>query len=285
MSIPQQVSDPANVLRFGLYSVHLDTKDTAPPELVGEAEVHLHEIIKAMMVIDVVSLRLDGRVVASLDLEFAFMYGSMGFCYSTQLENAAFDASRDLGRSMFPRLTLPEERDGEVLVPMPQHAPAFVPWTCSTVTHWDEQLQRLPPVWPPAAPTQFTESVHAEVRRILTDYVPITSRPDRLAFLRRLIRGTPVREPDEGESGAGDDRPADQHHGSDPGPAQLSTTPTDAGRPQLSERPPAASEHGARRGTAARRRSTGGGGAGNAASRVLFTARSAWFRDDGPATR
>ena len=48
-------------------------------------EVHLHEIIQAMMVIDVLPLSLNGSQVAELYLEFAFMYGALGFLYSTQV--------------------------------------------------------------------------------------------------------------------------------------------------------------------------------------------------------
>ena len=53
--------------------------------LSGMVEVHLHEIIQAMMVIDVLPISLNNKQVADLYLEFAFMYGALGFHYSTQV--------------------------------------------------------------------------------------------------------------------------------------------------------------------------------------------------------
>ena len=53
-------------------------------------EVHLHEIIQAMMAIDVLPLSLRNKQVASVNLEIAFMYGALGFHYSTQVRRALY---------------------------------------------------------------------------------------------------------------------------------------------------------------------------------------------------
>ena len=59
--------------------------DVCACSLSGMVEVHLHELIQAMMVIDVLPLSMNHKQVATLYLEFAFMYGAMGFHYSTQV--------------------------------------------------------------------------------------------------------------------------------------------------------------------------------------------------------
>ncbi|KAF0294165.1 C2 calcium-dependent domain-containing protein 6 [Amphibalanus amphitrite] len=137
LTVPQQLSDPKNVLKLELYRSLAGDGPSVEPRIMGMVEVHLHEIIQAMMVIDVLPLSLNGKHVADLYLEFAFMYGALGFHYSTQLENPGFNPNRDLARTMFPRVALPEDRDGEVLLPVPQYPPAFVPWTCPVTAHWD----------------------------------------------------------------------------------------------------------------------------------------------------
>ncbi|XP_043205672.1 C2 calcium-dependent domain-containing protein 6-like isoform X1 [Amphibalanus amphitrite] len=191
LTVPQQLSDPKNVLKLELYRSLAGDGPSVEPRIMGMVEVHLHEIIQAMMVIDVLPLSLNGKHVADLYLEFAFMYGALGFHYSTQLENPGFNPNRDLARTMFPRVALPEDRDGEVLLPVPQHPPAFIPWTCPVTTHWDEAVRRAPEGPEPTTQTGFTERVRSEVRHILDDYVPLRSRADRLAFLRKLVRGAP----------------------------------------------------------------------------------------------
>ncbi|KAF0307486.1 hypothetical protein FJT64_021209 [Amphibalanus amphitrite] len=83
--VPQQLSDPKNVLKLELYRSLAGDGPSVEPRIMGMVEVHLHEIIQAMMVIDVLPLSLNGKHVADLYLEFAFMYGALGFHYSTQV--------------------------------------------------------------------------------------------------------------------------------------------------------------------------------------------------------
>ena len=56
---------------------------------------------------------------------------------------------------------------------------------------WAEAVQRVPEGAEPTFPARFGDRVRSEMNRILDDYVPLRSRGDRLAFLRKLVRGAP----------------------------------------------------------------------------------------------
>ncbi|XP_035657348.1 C2 calcium-dependent domain-containing protein 6-like [Branchiostoma floridae] len=103
------------------------------PSTVGNATLHLFDIVKQMFMSEDVQLQWKHHVVGELDLEICFVYGIFGFGQSHQLEQYDQEVKEILNHSMFCRLPPPEQRVSkhghcELLSSLPIGPPSFIPF-------------------------------------------------------------------------------------------------------------------------------------------------------------
>ncbi|XP_046841616.1 C2 calcium-dependent domain-containing protein 6-like isoform X3 [Xenia sp. Carnegie-2017] len=109
VGIASQMKHWSNQIVFSVLGFHKDNKNKL--KMIGKVSFHLHKLVKIGWSME--SYELTNRKkqkVGTVELEFAFAYGALGYGYSNQLENYVCSTEEAIRQSMLPRVH-PVEKD------------------------------------------------------------------------------------------------------------------------------------------------------------------------------
>ncbi|XP_062971955.1 cation channel sperm-associated targeting subunit tau [Elgaria multicarinata webbii] len=126
VKVPKRKSDPRNRIVLELVSFE-GPKDF--PRLFGNVTMHLYEVIQKQSFTEICAMRIRNMVFCTVEVEFMFCYGSLGYGYSHQLKLPGVDPAKAVEYSMFLRVPPPEDRKdatSNVIKPQRMDYPAFL---------------------------------------------------------------------------------------------------------------------------------------------------------------
>ena len=188
-------SDRCNFLRLEV--IVLDTDKPETHTIICMREIHIFEVIRAMLEIRTLELRNMDRQIGELDLEFCFQYGAFGYGVSNQFENRQKTFKDQVTHSMFHRSKPPENRcEYEYDIIQCKHIghPYYIPFERkSEIQPVGEDLgldfkvhgnQIIP------QPSHVMTRVLGPLRKRQQEFSQITNRRQRLDYLRNLFHTT-----------------------------------------------------------------------------------------------
>ena len=101
-------NDPTNVVRLEVAVFDPDTP--RKHRILAAKEVHMYDIIKNMYLVEKYEFMRIQTLIAEVDVEMCFSYGTFGYGYSNQFENRLTQSKEILSHSMFPRIDPPPKR-------------------------------------------------------------------------------------------------------------------------------------------------------------------------------
>ncbi|XP_042310523.1 C2 calcium-dependent domain-containing protein 6 isoform X11 [Sceloporus undulatus] len=107
VKVPKQKSDPRNRITLELVGFE-GPKDF--PRLFGNVTMHLYDVIQKQSFTEICAMRIRNMVFCTVEVEFMFCYGCLGYGYSHQLKLPGTDPAQAVAYSMFLRVPPPEER-------------------------------------------------------------------------------------------------------------------------------------------------------------------------------
>ncbi|KAM6463240.1 cation channel sperm-associated targeting subunit tau isoform 3-T3 [Liasis olivaceus] len=125
VKVPKQKSDPRNKIVLELVGFE-GPKDF--PRLFGNVTMHLYEIIQQSF-IETCPMRIRNMIFCTVEVQFMFCYGCLGYGYSHQLKLPGSDPAQAVAYSMFLRVPPPEDRKdhaSNVIKPLHMDYPAFL---------------------------------------------------------------------------------------------------------------------------------------------------------------
>ncbi|XP_063174056.1 cation channel sperm-associated targeting subunit tau-like [Candoia aspera] len=107
VKVPKQKSDPRNRIVLELVGFE-GPKDF--PRLFGNVTMHLYEVIQKQSFIEMCPMRIRNMIFCTVEVQFMFCYGCLGYGYSHQLKLPGTDPAHAVAYSMFLRVPPPEDR-------------------------------------------------------------------------------------------------------------------------------------------------------------------------------
>ncbi|XP_042310435.1 C2 calcium-dependent domain-containing protein 6 isoform X3 [Sceloporus undulatus] len=188
VKVPKQKSDPRNRITLELVGFE-GPKDF--PRLFGNVTMHLYDVIQKQSFTEICAMRIRNMVFCTVEVEFMFCYGCLGYGYSHQLKLPGTDPAQAVAYSMFLRVPPPEERkDHSSNVIKPQHMdyPAFLSPDLN-VTIANVELD------PPAEISEHYQSLQKALKepprerleRMKKEYRSLPTWPEKAEYLDQLI--------------------------------------------------------------------------------------------------
>eukprot|EP00741_Cyanophora_paradoxa_P009336 tig00000144_g9044.t1 len=188
---------PFNLLTLQLFA--FESQNAMSHKPVGSVSLHLHDIVKASPVSGEFDLWDRHHIVGELHLDIAFTYGFFGYGYSVQLKDE-LQPEQHVAHSLFPRVDPPEDRREPqrlTMTPKAVRHPAFIPFAQRVVLGYGASLaailNREEDDEKEREDFALLRASMGRLESLRAQYTALSSRHERLAFLRRVILASNAR--------------------------------------------------------------------------------------------
>lgn len=186
--------DPYNFLRLEI--IVFDPDNPSFHHVLTAREIHIFSLIKSLYCVETVAMRVVDKLIAEVEVEFCFSYGSHGYGFSNQFENRQKSAAEQLGHSIFCRLKPEADRldqQNDVLTAISVGHPAFINFTrpadIGNIPHTfglDSQKHDWQTI---EEPVLLISKMRKSMHEHMTEYSKLSQRQDRLDYLKDLVQG------------------------------------------------------------------------------------------------